>query len=47
MAGNTVVLGGSGAMTSSCVYDLYQTSGFDTEQYFDEMESRGFELTKE
>lgn len=29
MSGNTVVLGGSGAMTSSCVYDLYQTSDFD------------------
>lgn len=29
MSGNTVVLGGSGAMTSSCVYDLYRTSGFD------------------
>lgn len=29
MSGNTVVLGGSGAMTSSCVYDLYRTSDFD------------------
>lgn len=29
MSGNAVVLGGSGAMTSSCVYDLYQTSDFD------------------
>lgn len=29
MSGNTVVLGGSGAMTSACVYDLYQTSNFD------------------
>lgn len=29
MSGNTVVLGGSGAMTSSCVYDLYQTGDFN------------------
>lgn len=29
MSGKTVVLGGSGAMTSACVYDLYQTSDFD------------------
>ncbi|WP_323192091.1 saccharopine dehydrogenase NADP-binding domain-containing protein [Halostella sp. PRR32] len=29
MAGKTVVLGGSGAMTSSCVYDLYKHSDFE------------------
>ncbi|CQR52547.1 saccharopine dehydrogenase family protein [Haloferax massiliensis] len=29
MSGKTVVLGGSGAMTSACVYDLYRTSDFD------------------
>lgn len=29
MTEKTVVLGGSGAMTSACVYDLYQTSDFD------------------
>ena len=29
MSVKTVVLGGSGAMTSACVYDLYQTSDFD------------------
>ncbi|WP_435320746.1 saccharopine dehydrogenase family protein [Haloarchaeobius sp. TZWSO28] len=29
MSGTVVVLGGSGAMTSSCVYDLHKTSGFD------------------
>ncbi|WP_396613661.1 saccharopine dehydrogenase family protein (plasmid) [Haloferax sp. S1W] len=29
MSGKTVVLGGSGAMTSACVYDLYKTSDFD------------------
>ena len=29
MSGYTVVLGGSGAMTSACVYDLYRTSDFD------------------
>ncbi|MFA9418383.1 saccharopine dehydrogenase family protein [Natrinema sp. HArc-T2] len=29
MSSKTVVLGGSGAMTSGCVYDLYQTSDFD------------------
>lgn len=29
MSDKTVVLGGSGAMTSACVYDLYQTSDFD------------------
>lgn len=29
MCSKVVILGGSGAMTSSCVYDLYQTSDFD------------------
>lgn len=29
MSGKTVVLGGSGAMTSSCVYDLHKHSDFD------------------
>src|SRR6056297_3801444 len=29
MSSKTVVLGGSGAMTSGCVYDLHQTSDFD------------------
>lgn len=29
MSDRTVVLGGSGAMTSSCVYDLHETSDFD------------------
>lgn len=29
MSSKTVVLGGSGAMTSACVYDLYKTSDFD------------------
>lgn len=42
MTGKTVVLGGSGAMASGCVYDLYKTSDFDEVVIadFDEENSR-------